>query len=87
MGSTSGFQTGGRGVTGGVTGGPQGYYECFFHCQVQPADALIFIFILKQFFIVGIDRFGTGLAIKFKNSQRKSSPHQLKKLMEFSTRC
>lgn len=83
MGSRSDFQTGGRGVTGGVTGRPPGSYECFF----QQRMALISIFIFKQFFIVGIDRFVTGLAIKFQNSQCKSSLHQLKKLMEFSTRC
>lgn len=50
VGSRSGFQTGGRGVTGGVTGGPQGCYECFFHCQVQPADGSNFYIYTQTVF-------------------------------------
>lgn len=67
--------------------GREATMNAFSTVKYNQRTALIFIFIVKQFFIVAIDRFVTGLAIKFKNSQRKSSPHQLKKLMEFSTRC
>lgn len=50
VGSRSSFQTGVCGVTGGVTGGPRGYYECFFHCTVQPADGSNFYIYIQTVF-------------------------------------